>query len=245
MQKQEYRIMEDFEKEYWWHLGKRHLIKKLMGEYFTRKRLNILEVGCGTGELTQLLQKHHNVMGIDVAQEAIDTCKARGITDVYNKDILELDTSKLKEKFDLVLALDVLEHIQEDVEAMKVINLLLKRDGYFFVNVPAHKFLWSGHDEALRHKRRYTMYELVQKLELSSFKIARKSYFVSFVFPIIFLYRTWGNLFNKRAYPKTSYVVLPRFANNFLTKLLKLEVSLMKFMNLKFGTTITVVAKKG
>ncbi len=245
MQKREYEVMGNFETEYWWHQGKRYLIKKLMSEYFPRKRLNILEVGCGTGELTQQLQKHHNVMGIDMAQEAIDICKEREIRDVYKKDIFELDTTKLKEKFDLVLALDVMEHIQEDIEAMKIINLLLKRDGYFFVNVPAHKFLWSGHDEALQHKRRYTKYELLTKLELASFKIVSQSYFVMFVFPIILLYRTWGNLFNRSTYPKTSYVALPTFANKLLFKLLILEANLIRYITLRVGTTITVVAKKG
>lgn len=245
MLKQEYKVMENFEKEYWWHQGKRYLIKKLMNEYFPRRRLNILEVGCGTGELTQQLQEHHNVMGIDMAQEAIDSCKEKGIRDVYKKDIFELDTTKLRDKFDLVLALDVMEHIQEDVEAMKIINILLKRDGYFFVNVPAHKFLWSGHDEALQHKRRYTKYELLQKLELASFKIVSQSYFVSFVFPIILLYRTWGNIFNRTTYPKTSYVLLPAFVNRILTKMLVFEANLSRIISLRVGTTITVVAKKG
>lgn len=114
----------------------------------------------------------------------------------------------------------------------------------FFVNVPAHKFLWSEHDEALEHKRRYHRLELTKKLNDAGFEIVSNSYFVTIISPLIILYRAWGNIFGKSAYPKTSYVLLPKKLNDFFVTLLKIETRLLLKTFIPFGVTLNVVAKK-
>lgn len=237
--------MAKMEAEYWWHEGKKYLVSSLIEHYFDEPTsLNILEVGCGTGGLAETLANYGDVTGFDKSDAAIEYCKSRGLQNVFVEDITQLNLDKYKDKFDLILALDVLEHLQDDVDAMSKIKTMLKDDGLFFINVPAHKFMWSEHDEALEHKRRYHKLELTKKLHDSGFKILSNSYFVSFVSPAIVLYRIWGNIFGKSAYPKTSYVMLPKFVNNFLVSLLKFETKLLLKYGLPFGVTLNAITKK-
>ncbi len=243
----EYKIMADLEKEYWWHKGKVHLIEAMIKKYFGSNRENpieIMEIGCGTGGVTSILLNYGNVTAIDISEEAVTLNKESGVKNAFCGDVNDMDLSPYEKKFDLILALDVLEHIQDDIEAMRRVHYMLKDNGMFFINVPAHKFLWSEHDEALHHKRRYHSFEMISKLKDTSFTILKKSYFVTFTSPIIILYRIWGNLFGKSAYPKTSYVMLPEIINNFFINILKLEVKMVEKFNLPFGVTLTVVARK-
>ena len=245
MKSAEIQKMADMETNYWWHIGKRYLVRSLVECYFGEKRdLNILEIGCGTGGLTQTLISFGDVTGFDISSEAVEFCKEKGLQNVLVQDVTKLDTTPYNGKFDLILALDVLEHLQDDVLAMKKVRDMLKDGGYFFVNVPAHKFLWSEHDEALEHKRRYHRVELTKKLKDAGFEIASNSYFVTLISPLIILYRMYGNIFGKSAYPKTSYVLLPKVLNDLLVNLLKLEAKLVLRMHIPFGVTLNIVARK-
>ncbi len=248
MNTNEYAKMSQFEKDYWWHRGRLNLLDVLIKKYAPKKEnYTILEVGCGTGENTSYLSKYGNVTGIDISAEAISFCEKRGLKDIYLTDILNASPDQpyyKKSGYDVILALDVLEHIQDDVRAMQKIHELLSDDGIFIATVPAHKFLWSEHDEALHHKRRYHSLEIKKKLADAGFKVIKKSYFIFTFFPIIVLYRLWGNIFGKSAYPKTSYVILPKFLNSLLYKLLKFESLLIDKIDLPAGVTIITVARK-
>ncbi len=244
MEAVEYKKMEDFERYYWWHRGKLSLISTLHQKYMEGKTgLHILEIGCGTGEVLNLLKKWGEVTGVDYSEEAIDVCRSRGFKDLYCEDINKLDISKNNGNYDLILALDVLEHIRNDVETMKKVRKLLKPGGMFFVTVPAYKFLWSTHDEALHHLRRYHSLEIKQKLRDSGFEIIKSTHFIaSLFFPIAFV-RLLNNFIRRKAYPKTHYFPLPEKVNNFFTKLLEIESKIIKSTNLPIGTTLVVVAK--
>lgn len=246
MESSEYSKMAEQEKDYWWHRGKWFLVRRMVEKYFPNNptKLRILEIGCGTGEITSRLSAYGEVLGVDVSNEAIKICQSRGIPNVVFGDINSLDLSKHESMFDLILALDVLEHIQDDLETMRRVKYMLKPDGYFFVNVPAHKFLWSEHDEALHHKRRYHSLEIMGKLQDTGFKIMKKTFFVTTAFPAIVLFRMWNNFFGKSAYPKTSYVLLPKILNDIMTIILDIESYFATNFMLPIGTTITVVAKK-
>ncbi len=239
--------MNEFEKNYWWHQGKKFLVNELVKKYGSNIKnedgLRILEIGCGTGEITESLQKYGNVTGIDMSNEAADFCRERGLENIIVADINTINIDSL-EKYDLVLALDVLEHIQDDIEAIKRVGKLLSQDGYFIINVPAYKFLWSEHDEALQHKRRYSTYEIKRKLEDNGFEIVKMSYFVFAAFPFIAMFKFLKSVFGRSAYPKTSYIQIPNFVNKIMTKVLETEAHLLNYTYLPFGTTITLVAKK-
>ena len=228
--------METLEKTYWWHKGKLFLVEQLIKLLFKNsKKLKILEIGCGTGLITKALSKYGEVWGIEISKEAISACKEKEIKNIILGDINKIKIPKdFLNKFDLICCLDVLEHIQDDI----------KTSGYLLINVPAHKFLWSEHDEALHHKRRYSMREIVQKVIDCDFKIKKSSYFVLTFFPIIALYRLYTNLFTESTYPKTSYVMLPSKLNNLMTKVLEIEAKLIRRIDFPLGTTIIVIAQR-
>ena len=245
MEAVEYKKLEDFEKHYWWHKGKLSLITSLYSKYLKGKKdLNILEIGCGTGEVLTLLKNWGKITGMDFSQEAIEACKKKGFNNLYCEDINILDLSKDYGEFDLILALDVLEHIRDDVKTMKKVRKLLKPGGLFFVAVPAYKFLWSTHDEALHHLRRYHSLEINQKLKDSGFEILKSTHFVAALFFPIASVRLLNNFIRRRAYPKTHYLPLPQKINNILTKILEIESKIIKNIYLPIGTTLVVVARK-
>lgn len=245
MEANEYTKMEEYEKHYWWHKGKLLLLKFLHKKYLEgRKDLKILEIGCGTGEVLKLLDNWGQVTGLDYSEQAIEICKNKGFEDLIEGDISTLDLTGLYGKYDMVLASDVLEHIREDVNAMKVVWELLKPGGLFFVTVPAYKFLWSTHDEALHHLRRYHSLEIKTKIRDSGFKVLKHTHFVAFMFFPIASVRLLNNFVRRRAYAKSHYLSLPKRLNNLLTWLLKIETKLIDFMYLPVGTTHVVVALK-
>ncbi|MEK7595204.1 MAG: class I SAM-dependent methyltransferase [Patescibacteria group bacterium] len=245
MENVEYKKIADFEKSYWWHLGKIHLLNSLLNTYLrpSEKPL-IMEIGCGTGEVLKALAKRGEVIGLDISTQALSFSKKLGMKNLILGDFNELDLTPYKNKLDAVVALDVLEHIQADLKAIKRVHEILKKDGLFFVNVPAHKFLWSEHDEALHHKRRYRMNEITKKLEDGGFKVIKRTYFVSFAFPAIAFFRVWSNFFGRNIYPKTSYVLLPAFLNSLMLKMLKFEAFIVTHGFLPMGTTVAIVAQR-
>jgi 2-polyprenyl-3-methyl-5-hydroxy-6-metoxy-1,4-benzoquinol methylase len=238
--------MSRFENDYWWHKGKLNLIDSLLKKYLpnANKNPNILEIGCGTGQVMTVLKKYGIVTGMDVASTALSLCKERGFVNLIQADITTVNENTIQNKFDVIVALDILEHVQDDLLALSNMQKLLTDNGLLILSVPAHKFLWSIHDEALQHKRRYQKYELIKKLEDCNFSIIKNTYFVSAVFPMILLYRLFTNIFGRDAYPKTTYVLLPKVLNNLLHSFLKIESSLITKIGVPFGTSLVVVAKK-
>lgn len=245
MNKSEYATMEEFEKTYWWHRGRLHLLESMLDKIFPgNKDLKIFEIGSGTGEVTKYLQNYGYVYSVDVSLDAVNFSKENGLTNVEQADIVEMDISDHENKYDLAVALDVFEHIQKDTVAMKKAFRILKPGGYLITTVPAHKFLWSEHDEALHHKRRYHSVEITKKLEDAGFQISKMSYFVFTAFLPILVFRLWNSIFGRSVYPKTSYVKLPKFLNNFATNILKVESSVFMRARLPIGTTLVVAAVK-
>ena len=127
---------------------------------------------------------------------------------------------------------------------MKEVQRVLKPGGTFLITVPAFGFLWSEHDEALHHRRRYTEWELRNKLTIAGFDVVRSTYFITLLFFPIFIMRFWQGIIKKDAYPKTSHVILPKWANMLLERLLTVERWLCRFMNLPFGVSIVAIARK-
>jgi len=245
MNKSEYVKMAKFEREYWWHKGRLDLLDTLITKYTKGKNLRILEIGCGTGEVTEYLQKYGEVIGLDFSDDAIEFCKQRNLENIYKRDIVHTSVKEFTEKygtFDLILTLDVMEHIREDSLVFEKIREMLKRNGIYIATVPAYKFLWSEHDESLHHVRRYHSLEMIKKLEKAGFKVLKKTYFVSTMFPVIAFFRLWNNFFTRHVDPETSYILLPNFLNDFMHKILKFEIRAMEKHSLPAGTTIVTVS---
>ena len=118
MQVSEYHQMQNLEDTYWWHVGRKSIVSQQLKRQFPdRTNLRILNIGCGTGGGIDVLKQFGTVYNIDVSEEAIRLAKAQGHENVqlYDGENIPFD----KESFDLIVALDVLEHIKEDEAALQ------------------------------------------------------------------------------------------------------------------------------
>lgn len=242
MDDQEYEKLYKFEKSYWWHVGRRAILESLLKKFLNNKQNQILEIGCGTGGNLKILGYWGKTLGLDNSEKALDFCKKKGLDNVFLGNAEQMDFSN--ESFDLVVALDVLEHIKEDKKVVKEAWRVLKQNGYFIITVPAYQFLWSEHDKALIHYRRYAASDLANMLQKANFNIIKMSYLVSFVFPFVLGYRILRKILFPNNKKNLAYFSLPKPINNFFILLLKIESFLLQYLDLPFGTSIICIAKK-
>jgi SAM-dependent methyltransferase len=201
--------------------------------------LTILDVGCGTGINFDWLKQWGKVTGLDTSSDALQYCRDKQVYD----ELVQTDGTHLpfRGQFDLITAFDVLEHIPDDIGALQSWSTALKPNGYVFITVPAYQWLFSAHDKALHHQRRYSAKELKLKFEQTGFKIKFISPFFFFTFPMVMLVR----LFTKNAQPKTSYVKTSSATSKFLINLSNSEANfLARGDKLPWGSSILVLAQK-
>ena len=242
MYEHEYEAMYQLENSYWWHVARRELaVQLLKHEIDGQNSVRILDVGCGTGANVNAFAQLAPTVGIDASIAALHFCRTRGLKAVSLSAVEELPFGS--GTFDIVTALDVLEHTDDDLRSLREVHRVTKHRGLVLITVPAYGFLWSEHDEALKHRRRYTAHELRNKLTVSGFDVVRTSYFISTLFFPILTLRIWQGLRKDATHPKTSIQVLPDWLNNSLIALLGLERKLFHLMNLPFGVSIVALAR--
>lgn len=232
----------DLDESYWWFVGRRMVIDAVLRRFGKPSRLAV-DVGCGSGRNMELLAHHaHVVMGVDRSPAALELAAAHGFQ-TANADGQAIPLADCS--VDLLSALDVLEHLDDDMRALAEFHRVLRPDGLLLITVPAYRFLWSEHDEALMHRRRYIASELHAKLTRSGFQVLKRSYAVFFTFfPIVF-YRLFRGLVPKDPFaPKASHVKLPAFVNSTLIQLLRFEAWMTQAINLPWGTSIVVLAQR-
>jgi SAM-dependent methyltransferase len=201
----------------------------------------MLDVGCGTGANAIAFERLAPTVGIDSSMDALHFCRKRGLQRVTLTPLEDLPFGS--GSFDIVTALDVLEHSDDDLRCLREIHCVLKPRGLVLITVPAYGFLWSEHDEALKHRRRYTAHELRNKLTVTGFEVVRTSYFISTLFVPILALRIWQGLRKDSTHPRTSIQVLPNWLNSALVALLSLERRLFHRINIPFGVSIVALAR--
>ena len=234
----EYEKMYKFEEKYWWWIGKGEIVKRIL-DRLNLNSTDILDAGCGTGFNLNYLNEYGTVIGSDFSKEALKFCKIR-----KHKNLVQADTEILPFKsntFDLITALDLLEHLN-DIEALKEFYRVLKPNGYLVATVPAFDFMWSKHDEALHHKRRYNKAQLKDALKSNGFIIEKISYWNFFLFlPIVAMRLIKRSVKSEEI--ETDAKRLPNIVNAFLTSLLKIEEHLISRVNLPVGISLVCVGK--
>jgi len=234
------------EKDYWWFRARRDMIFKLLRHMKVHHNCKILDLGCASGHLITFLEKKgfKNISGIDISKEAIKKCREKGMKDTFIRDCA--DTKFKNRAFDVLIASDVLEHIETDSIALSEWNRILKKNGILIVFVPAFNFLWSKHDEVNYHYRRYSRKKLLDDLKKSNFTIVRASYWnFSLFIPISFL-RILQFFTSKISGGKEDQLFqLPHIINKVLLYLLKLENTLLeKSLTYPYGLSVLAVGKK-
>ena len=198
----------------------------------------ILEAGCGTGGNLAMLSKLGRVKAFEHDYDALKMAREKG---KYHLQQGTLPDGKLNytEPFDLVVAFDVIEHVEKDTESLKRLRSLLKSDGKIVITVPAFPFLWSRHDETHHHFRRYTKANLACVLKEAGFEVEYLSYFNSLLFPIIAGVRLAKNFLGLHG---SDDGLTPSGANAVLQKVFSTERHWIGKVSVPFGVSLIAVA---
>ncbi|KKQ52598.1 MAG: Methyltransferase type 12 [Candidatus Woesebacteria bacterium GW2011_GWA1_39_21b] len=210
----------------WYNQWLFKMIKPYLGK-------DILEVGAGTGNFTRLLSKIGKVSVIDIEERYIKYLKKNKNISSGIGDIEEGQYFFRNGLFDSIVCLNVLEHISDDLKALKNSQKLLKEGGTLVLLVPAHKILFSNFDKTLGHFRRYTTGELTHKLKSAGFTVITNRYlnWWAAIGWFVFLRLTgW------RKIPKSEVGIFNYLGRLFLWP--------EKFIKFPFGLSVLVVAKK-
>lgn len=235
--------MAEREQTYWWHLGRLRIIQTYLRAAKGKKQnIRILNVGCGTGGTIDMLTQEGQTDNVDISDEAISFMNKRGYRNITKVDGVKLP---FKDKtFDIVGAFDVLEHIEEHIDALKEWKRVIKDDGAILITVPAYQWLWSAHDESLHHKRRYTIKSLNDAAKQANLRVDKRSYAITFSLPLIVGFRFLNKILRRQTNSETSYVDVPNWVNSFFTRILYGEAKLHTIAPLPAGTSVIAVLRK-
>jgi SAM-dependent methyltransferase len=237
--------MFELEDTYWWFVGRRELIRELLLRYRPARRGDIamLDVGCGAGATLKAIADLGMTIGVDRSPEALRLCRQRGLGGLVLADAEALPMTG--ESVDVLLALDLLEHIADDAAAAQEFARVLRPGGALIVTVPAYQWLWSEHDEALDHLRRYRARRLRRILVEAGFRIERLSPVITtMLLPIAALRLVQRLLPGKKGTPETAYIVPPKALNWVLTALLRLERLWLRRFGLPVGVSLFAVGRR-
>jgi SAM-dependent methyltransferase len=244
MQTHTYAIMNRVEDSHWWYVGRRAILESFLEgiiENLKSKIQNpkILDVGCGTGGNLEMLAKFGAAEGVDVSDEALEFCKLKGLT--AHKGLAE-KLPFASESFDVVTALDVIEHLDDDISGLKEMRRVLKSGGKTLIFVPAFMWLWGVQDDVSNHRIRYTKKQITERLEKVGFKIERATYAnITFFAPILagrFLMKITG------IKPESENNVNVSALNGVFGKLFGAEKFWLKNFDFPFGVSIVIAASK-
>jgi SAM-dependent methyltransferase len=237
-----------FEQDNWWFVSRRRILFTLLRRLLGPARdLEILDAGCGTGINLAYLEEFGRVTGVDVSEDAIRFCRRRGHENAVEADLRSLPWED--GRFDLVTALDVIEHIEEDARAIRDLVRVTKRGGHLLVTVPAFPSLWSEHDEINHHRRRYRRAELRELLEREGMHVDRMTYMNTLLFPAAWMARTWQQLRRRiagppKTAPRTDFVNYHPVVNGILTAVFTAETPVVSTVGMPFGLSLVAVARK-
>lgn len=245
MQQHTYAIMDEVEGSHWWFVGRRAILESFLQTIVQNLKskdqgLRILDVGCGTGANLEMLSQFGESEGVDVSDDALEFCRLKGLKAQKGlAETLPYDD----ESFELTTALDVVEHLDDDVAGLKEMFRVTKRGGYSLIFVPAFMWLWGVQDDISNHRIRYTKKQIVSRLQDAGYTTERATYANwTFFAPIL-----GGRVFMKLTgiKPESENNINISALNGIFGKLFAAERFWLRNFNFPIGVSIVVVAKKG
>jgi len=242
MMEHTYTILYEVEQSHWWFIGRRRILAGFVEQIcrqVTDRPARILDVGCGTGANLLMLANYGEAEGVDVSEEALAFCRARGLDKVRLGAAEELPYED--GTFDLVTAFDVVEHMDDDLAGLKEMRRVLRPGGRALLFVPAFMFLWGLQDDVSHHRRRYRLPELRRVLEQAGFEVERSTYANITFFAPILLGRQLMRLTGITTESENS-INVPAL-NGLFGAILGAESTVLRYMNLPFGVSGLCVAR--
>ena len=244
MEQQAYRQQFELEDGHWWFAGRRAVIWALARRGGVTTGARVLDAGCGTGRNLLEFAALGPVTGVDAAPEAVDFCRRRGVGDVALGRLEQLDLPD--GAFDLVLATDVLEHLRDDRAAMRELRRVAAPNARLLVTVPAYRWLWSQHDVAHHHFRRYTLAQLRERLVACGWHPLTWSYFNSLLLPPIAAVRVLGRRHGDEIAQRPDLRLTPAGLDRVLAQPMRAEAAVIaRGGRLPAGVSIGMVCAAG
>ncbi len=167
--------MLDVDEHHWWYRGRRAIIAAELDRIPVRAPASVLDAGCGSGRTLLELRRYGEVSGIELDEDAAAYASARGPFEVHVGRLEQMPWPDAT--FDLITCLDVIEHTPDDVLTLRELRRVCKPGGWLLVTVPAYQTLWSRHDEANHHFRRYSRASLRAAAQASGWLVGRTTSF--------------------------------------------------------------------
>lgn len=209
---------------HWWFRGRRAVLWSLLRRTAIPSKPRLLDAGCGTGRNLVEFGVLGPATGVDPSADAVAFCRERGLPDVQKAGLetLPFDTGQ----FDLLLACDVLEHVQDDVLALRELRRVAATGATLLVTVPAYQWLWTDHDVQLRHFRRYTLREVRRRVMDAGWQPVHTTYFNSILLPLVAPARLAARWLPSR-HGHTDLDRTPAFLNRALEEPLRMEAAVI------------------
>ena len=233
------------EPNHWWYAGRRKIIfDRILPLVKKNKGLRILDVGCGTGYDIQCLKKHENalVLGLDISRDALRFCQKRGVTQLvcaYGTLFPFTENS-----FDIVLALDFIELVQDDLTALKEQARILKPGGTLVILTVAYEFLWSFHNDVYHNVRRYEINGLQHKVQQTGLTLSKLTYANTFLFPLVLVGRMLIRAMGRPKFVTSENDLHPAWSNTILRTIFASESPFLNHIGFPFGASILCIANK-
>lgn len=226
------------EDDHWWFSGRRDIINRVLNKFITTEQL-IYEIGCGTGGNLSLLSRFGTLKGIEKSPAAIHHAKSRGVCEIIEGELP--NKLPIKDNPSLICLLDVLEHIEDDKASLLKLHSTLGENGLLLITVPAYQFLWSDHDVACSHIRRYTLGQLSHLLTSTKFNILYSTYFNTILLAPIAIMRS---ISRRRKHNQTTDLNRHRILDPLWRRTLAIESKLIPSIRLPFGLSILILAQR-
>jgi len=221
---------------HWYYISKAKMLKKMTSSISDAK---ILDIGAGSAFFSKYLLSNTNATEC----VCIDTSYARDHEELIQGKPIAYRQNPSSYQANLVLLMDVLEHIEDDIAFLKDYVKHLPSGTHFFITVPAFQFLWSGHDIYLEHKRRYTIGQLREVVKKAGLVTEKQFYFYGLIFPIACITRLLGRFTAKQTTAHSQLKKHHPITNFILSLLCRLEMSFMQ-LNTLAGLSVVCYAKK-
>jgi SAM-dependent methyltransferase len=231
------------DEHHWWYRGRRRIIRAELDRLPLPAGARVLDAGCGSGRTLQELVDYGEVSGIELNAEAAELARSRGHGEVQIGRLEELPWPE--GSFDLITCLDVVEHVPDDVAALAELLRVCRPGGWLLVTVPAYQALWSLHDEANHHYRRYGRRSLRAAATTAGWHVERLSSFNSLLLAPAAAVRLAQRRLGAHNGYTNDLALGPAWLNDVLERPLALEASwLARGRTLPMGLSLLAVLRR-
>lgn len=227
-------------RSHWWFAGRRRLFSRLIGILRPTASWRVLEVGAGTGANLSVLAGlgARQVVACDMSTEALEYLRNRATLTRADATSLPFTSNSI----DLLLAADVIEHLDDDTSALREFVRVLRPGGHVILTVPAFPSLWGPQDIVAQHRRRYRMQPLLALVRETQLSVTTCFHFNYVLFVPIWTARKI--LLALGAKIASENQINTSFLNWVMTRVFLADVDTAPFLKPPFGVSLCVVASK-